>query len=71
MYIDCVCVCVTADFGFARHLNGTDMAATLCGSPLYMVSHPFTAGRVKVFAHCMANLFDVHVGPGGSTGREV
>jgi serine/threonine protein kinase len=25
-----------ADFGFARHLNGTDMAATLCGSPLYM-----------------------------------
>ena len=27
-----------ADFGFARHLSGDDMAATLCGSPLYMVS---------------------------------
>lgn len=26
-----------ADFGFARYLSGTDMAATLCGSPLYMV----------------------------------
>lgn len=25
-----------ADFGFARHLSGGDMAATLCGSPLYM-----------------------------------
>ena len=27
----------SADFGFARHLYGADMAATLCGSPLYMV----------------------------------
>lgn len=25
-----------ADFGFARYLTGTDLAATLCGSPLYM-----------------------------------
>ncbi|KAL5477280.1 hypothetical protein EMCRGX_G024053 [Ephydatia muelleri] len=25
-----------ADFGFARHLMDADMAATLCGSPLYM-----------------------------------
>ena len=25
-----------ADFGFARALNPTDMAATVCGSPLYM-----------------------------------
>ena len=25
-----------ADFGFARHLEGTCMAETLCGSPLYM-----------------------------------
>jgi serine/threonine-protein kinase ULK2 len=25
-----------ADFGFARHLEGTSMADTLCGSPLYM-----------------------------------
>lgn len=25
-----------ADFGFARHLEGSSMAETLCGSPLYM-----------------------------------
>jgi serine/threonine-protein kinase ULK/ATG1 len=25
-----------ADFGFARHLQTTSMADTLCGSPLYM-----------------------------------
>uniref|UniRef100_A0A8C2ZY99 non-specific serine/threonine protein kinase n=1 Tax=Cyclopterus lumpus TaxID=8103 RepID=A0A8C2ZY99_CYCLU len=28
-----------ADFGFARHLQTNTMAATLCGSPMYMVSH--------------------------------
>ena len=33
-----LCVCV-ADFGFARYLQGNTMAATLCGSPMYMVSH--------------------------------
>jgi len=27
----------TADFGFARFLHDGVMAATLCGSPLYMV----------------------------------
>ena len=27
-----------ADFGFARHLQNNMMAATLCGSPMYMVS---------------------------------
>ena len=25
-----------ADFGFARHLSGVDLAETMCGSPLYM-----------------------------------
>ena len=30
-----------ADFGFARFLNEEDMAATLCGSPIYMVSYIF------------------------------
>jgi serine/threonine protein kinase len=25
-----------ADFGFARHLQSTSLAETLCGSPLYM-----------------------------------
>lgn len=28
----------TADFGFARYLHSNMMAATLCGSPMYMVS---------------------------------
>lgn len=28
----------TADFGFARYLQNNMMAATLCGSPMYMVS---------------------------------
>lgn len=27
-----------ADFGFARFLQDGNMAATLCGSPMYMVS---------------------------------
>jgi serine/threonine-protein kinase ULK2 len=26
-----------ADFGFARYMEPTDLAETLCGSPLYMV----------------------------------
>lgn len=30
------CVC-PADFGFARHLQTNTMAATMCGSPMYMV----------------------------------
>ncbi|KAI4877725.1 hypothetical protein NFI96_021975 [Prochilodus magdalenae] len=29
-----------ADFGFARHLQNNMMAATLCGSPMYMASAP-------------------------------
>lgn len=32
-----VVVVVPADFGFARFLPGEMMAATLCGSPMYMV----------------------------------
>lgn len=31
-------LCSTADFGFARYLQSNMMAATLCGSPMYMVS---------------------------------
>lgn len=30
-----------ADFGFARFLGEGNMAATLCGSPMYMVCHHF------------------------------
>uniref|UniRef100_A0A8C1L5C0 Unc-51 like autophagy activating kinase 1a n=1 Tax=Cyprinus carpio TaxID=7962 RepID=A0A8C1L5C0_CYPCA len=29
-----------ADFGFARYLQGNTMAATLCGSPMYMANTP-------------------------------
>lgn len=32
------CLRSTADFGFARYLQSNMMAATLCGSPMYMVS---------------------------------
>lgn len=32
------CLRSTADFGFARYLHSNMMAATLCGSPMYMVS---------------------------------
>jgi serine/threonine-protein kinase ULK2 len=27
-----------ADFGFARHIRESEMAETMCGSPLYMVN---------------------------------
>lgn len=30
-----------ADFGFARHLQCNTMAATLCGSPMYMVRNSY------------------------------
>jgi serine/threonine protein kinase len=30
-----------ADFGFARKLEGLDLAQTVCGSPLYMVNINF------------------------------
>ena len=32
------CCNIAADFGFAGFLPGEMMAATLCGSPMYMVS---------------------------------
>lgn len=36
------CFCFfAADFGFARFLPGEMMAATLCGSPMYMVYYIF------------------------------
>lgn len=34
-----------ADFGFARYLQSNMMAATLCGSPMYMVGGPSPAAR--------------------------
>lgn len=37
-----------ADFGFARYLQNNMMAATLCGSPMYMVS----VFCLQVFLYC-------------------
>lgn len=34
---DFYCIFFVADFGFARFLQDGVMAATLCGSPMYMV----------------------------------
>jgi len=42
-----LCCMSTADFGFARFLEDGMMAATLCGSPMYMVwSHRICALRI-------------------------
>ena len=43
-----------ADFGFARYLTGTDMAATLCGSPLYMVRlhNRLMPSIIRVYKSC-------------------
>eukprot|EP00571_Detonula_confervacea_P003063 CAMPEP_0172317596 /NCGR_PEP_ID=MMETSP1058-20130122/32132_1 /TAXON_ID=83371 /ORGANISM="Detonula confervacea, Strain CCMP 353" /LENGTH=986 /DNA_ID=CAMNT_0013032201 /DNA_START=421 /DNA_END=3381 /DNA_ORIENTATION=- len=34
-----------ADFGFARHLSGVDLAETMCGSPLYMAPEILSGER--------------------------
>ena len=39
---------VPADFGFARYLQTNMMAATLCGSPMYMVSLPLAKPRPHI-----------------------
>ena len=36
--MEVLCHVFTADFGFARFLEDGVMAATLCGSPMYMVN---------------------------------
>ena len=42
IFIDYNAMVFLADFGFARHLQTDGMAATLCGSPMYMVSVQFS-----------------------------
>ena len=37
-WLGCLVSLSAADFGFARYLQSNMMAATLCGSPMYMVS---------------------------------
>jgi len=39
-----------ADFGFARHLSGVDMAETMCGSPLYMAPEVLNGEKYDVRA---------------------
>ena len=36
-----------ADFGFARHLSGVDLAETMCGSPLYMAPEILVSVYIK------------------------
>jgi serine/threonine-protein kinase ULK2 len=37
-----------ADFGFARYVEPTDLAETLCGSPLYMVITNYKVHFIKL-----------------------
>ena len=55
-----------ADFGFARHLQTTSLAETLCGSPLYMApeilqhqryAHPSIFLRNIYFSQCWERMF--------------
>jgi len=43
-----VCHLRAADFGFARFLQDGVMAATLCGSPMYMVCIALRAYRLDL-----------------------
>ena len=48
-----------ADFGFARFLHGEMMAATLCGSPMYMVGSKYFSrvlNRFLLFLYWMTLL---------------
>lgn len=44
---------VLADFGFARYLQSNMMAATLCGSPMYMVSRIHKVLKVTLMYFCL------------------
>lgn len=44
--------CGIADFGFARYLHSNMMAATLCGSPMYMVSESLVLLCLQSLTHC-------------------
>ena len=39
-----------ADFGFARHLSGVDLAETMCGSPLYMAPEILVSVMIYSYA---------------------
>jgi serine/threonine protein kinase len=49
-----------ADFGFARHLSGVDLAETMCGSPLYMAPEILVSFVTSYYSYdCDALLFFV------------
>lgn len=49
LHTGCCLPCVPpADFGFARHLQSNAMAATMCGSPMYMVCISICADLCRV-----------------------
>lgn len=60
-------LCLAADFGFARYLQSNMMAATLCGSPMYMVSVFYVFIEVSHFlvlsAVCFIPAVDVNLWP--------
>lgn len=45
-----------ADFGFARHLSGVDLAETMCGSPLYMAPEILVSYGLHLVMHSIYNL---------------
>jgi serine/threonine-protein kinase ULK2 len=48
-----------ADFGFARHLQSTSLAETLCGSPLYMAPEILQHHRCVVASAVCSRLYKV------------
>lgn len=48
-----------ADFGFARHLSGVDLAETMCGSPLYMAPEILVSCCDLYLCNCVAFIFFV------------
>lgn len=48
-----------ADFGFARFLQDGNMAATLCGSPMYMVSLIFVLFFIFIFVPIVKQILNL------------
>lgn len=48
----------SADFGFARYLQNNMMAATLCGSPMYMVNTFTSVVNVLQCSHSEPNVLE-------------
>ena len=48
-----------ADFGFARFLQDGVMAATLCGSPMYMAPGTCVLQKIYIYNQSVRNIFYV------------